>query len=209
MTSEVWLGIAAVVLGYFLGSIPSAYIAGRLVKGIDIRTVGSKNMGAMNSIYSLGLVPGLIVLAADIGKGVAAVGFAQLMGAPTIAMFLAGTAAVLGHSFPVWLGFRGGKGGAPLVGVFIYLMPWGILIGLSIFGLLLFFTRFPTLSYSLALLSFPFIAWLINGRGDYVIYSCLMLLIPLLLYIPRIKEMRAKSGNWKHFAVRKNLKDRF
>ncbi len=204
------LAIAIAIIGaYLLGSIPSAYIAGRLRKGIDIREVGSRNMGAMNVFYKVGIVPGLLVLAVDIGKGAAAVALAHWLEVPLVVEFLAGATAVLGHSFPVWLNFRGGRGGAPLIGALIFLMPWGIPIGLSIFAVLLVLTRFPTLSYSIALLCFPFVAWLIYHRGDYVTFASLMLLIPLIRYIPRIKEMRAKGGSWRRVVKRRNLKDRF
>jgi len=204
------LAIAIAIIGaYLLGSIPSAYIAGRLRKGIDIREVGSRNMGAMNVFYKVGIVPGLLVLAVDIGKGAAAVALARWLEVPLVVELIAGATAVLGHGFPVWLKFRGGRGGATLIGVLIFLMPWGLPIGLGIFSVLLVLTRFPTLSYSVALVSFPFIAWLIYHRGDYVAFSSLMLLIPFVRYIPRIKEMRTKGGSWKHVALRRNLKDRF
>ena len=204
------LAIAIAIIGaYLLGSIPSAYIAGRLRKGIDIREVGSRNVGAMNVFYKVGIVPGLLVLAVDIGKGAAAVALAHWLEVPLVVEFLAGATAVLGHSFPVWLKFRGGRGGATLIGVLIFLMPWGLPIGLGIFSVLLVLTRFPTLSYAVALLCFPFIAWLIYDNGNYVLYSSLMLLIPFIRYIPRIKEMRTKGGSWKHVALRRNLKDRF
>lgn len=204
------LAIAIAIIGaYLLGSIPSAYIAGRLRKGIDIREVGSRNMGAMNVFYKVGIVPGLLVLAVDIGKGAAAVALAHWLEVPLVVELIAGATAVLGHGFPVWLKFRGGRGGATLIGVLIFLMPWGLPIGLGIFSVLLVLTRFPTLSYSVALLCFPFIAWLIYHRGDYVTFASLMLLIPFVRYIPRIKEMRTKGGSWKHVALRRNLKDRF
>ena len=204
------LAIAIAIIGaYFLGSIPSAYIAGRLRKGIDIRQVGSRNMGAMNVFYSIGFISGLLVLLVDIGKGAAAIALARLLEVPVPVEFIAGAVAVIGHSFPVWLKFRGGRGGAPLIGVLIFLMPWGLPIAFGVFLFLLLLTRFPTLSYSLALISFPFVAWLIYHNGNYVLYSSLMLLIPFIRYIPRIKEMRSKGGSWKHVALRKNLKDRF
>jgi glycerol-3-phosphate acyltransferase PlsY len=203
------LSIAIAIIGsYLLGSIPSAYIAGRLKKGVDIREVGSRNMGAMNVFYKVGIVSGLLVLAVDIGKGAAAVALARWLGVPVIVEMLAGATAVIGHGFPVWLKFRGGRGGATLIGVLFFFMPWGIPIGLAIFGLLLLLTRFPTLSYSIALICFPFVAWLIYHRGDYVAFSSLLLLIPLIRYIPRIKEMRAKAGGWRRLALRRNLKDR-
>jgi glycerol-3-phosphate acyltransferase PlsY len=208
MTNEALAIIIAIIGAYLLGAIPSAYIIGRLRKGIDIRQVGSRNMGAMNVFYNVGVVPGLLVLAVDIGKGAAAVALAQWLVESDLVVFIAGAAAVLGHSFPVWLRFRGGKGGAPLIGVLFFLMPWSIPIGLSIFLVLLLITRFPTLSYSIALLSPPFIAWLIYHREDYIIFSALMLLIPLIRYIPRIREMRAKGGSWSRVFKRRDIKDR-
>ena len=209
MPNEALAIALAIIAAYLLGSIPSAYIAGRLRKGVDIRQVGSRNMGAMNVFYRVGMVSGLLVLVVDIGKGAAAVALARWLGVPPVVELVAGATAVIGHSFPVWLKFRGGKGGATLIGVLIFLMPWGLPIGLAVFLVILLLTRFPTLSYSVALLCFPFIAWLIYKRGDYVIYSLLLLLFVLARYIPRIKEMRAKGGSWKHVALRRNLKDRF
>lgn len=198
----------ALILAYLLGSIPAAYLAGRLIKGIDIRQVGTRNMGAMNVFYQIGFLAGLIVLVVDIGKGTAAIALAFWLGTPDIIVLLAGIAAVLGHSFPVWLRFRGGKGGATTIGVLIFLMPWGIPIGLALFGLVLLLSRFPTLSYSVALVSFPFVAWLIYHNGVLVAYTIALLLIPALQYIPRVREIRAKAGSWRRAFLRKNIKDR-
>lgn len=197
------------IAAYFLGSIPTAYIVGRLRKGIDIRQVGSRNMGAMNVFYNVGFLYGLLVLLTDLGKGAAAIALARYwLEVPVSVELIAGAVAVLGHSFPVWLRFRGGKGGAPLIGTLIFFMPWGLAIAFPLFALLTLLTRFPTLSYSLALLTFPFVAWLQYGNGDYVLYSSLMLLIPFIRYIPRIKEMRTRGGSWKHVILRRNIKDR-
>ncbi|MDD3265537.1 MAG: glycerol-3-phosphate acyltransferase [Dehalococcoidales bacterium] len=214
--NEILASVLAVIAAYFIGSLPSAYIAGRLVKGVDIRTIGSHNMGAMNTFYSLGFIPGVMVLAADILKGAGAVALARFLcqlstGDETIVIveMLAGLFVVIGHNFPVWLKFKGGKGGATLIGVIIFLMPWCLPIAFGVFLLLLAITRFPTLSYGLAMISFPIIAWLIYDRVDYIIYSSVMLLIPYLFYIPRIVEMKAKGGSWSRVIKRKNLKDRF
>ncbi len=213
--NEVLAAILVIIAGYIMGSIPSAYIAGRLVKGVDIRTIGSHNMGAMNTFYSLGFLPGLIVLVTDILKGVSGIAIARLVcglatdgGTIVIIEMIAGLFVIIGHNFPVWLKFKGGKGGAPLIGIMIFLMPWSLPIGFGIFAIIVGISRFPTLSYGLAMLCFPFIAWLIYGRGDYVIYSSVMLLIPYLSYIPRIIEMKSKGGSWSRVIKRKNLKDR-
>ena len=208
MLNEPLAIATGLIAAYFLGSIPTAYIVGRLRKGIDIRQVGSRNMGAMNVFYNVGFLYGLLVLLTDIGKGAAAIALARWLEVPIATELIAGAIAVLGHSFPVWLRFHGGKGGAPLIGIFIFLMPWGLAIAFPLFVLLALLTRFPTLSYSLALLTFPFVAWLIYHDGIYAIYSILMLLIPFIRYIPRIKEMRTRGGSWKHVFLRRNIKDR-
>jgi glycerol-3-phosphate acyltransferase PlsY len=206
--------IIALLAAYLLGSIPSAYIAGRLKKGIDIRQVGSRNMGAMNSIYNLGLAYGMTVLVVDVVKGSAAVGLARWLGAPVfndpmLLEMAAGVVAVLGHNFPVWLRFKGGKGGATAIGAIVFLMPWCIPVGLACFAVFLAITKVPTISYGLAMLSFPFVAWLIYDNVPYIIYSALLILVPFVSYIPRLIEMRRKGGSWKRVFSRKSVKDRF
>jgi len=166
-------------------------------------------MGAMNVFYKVGFADGLLVLAVDIGKGAAAVALARFLGVHEIVQLLAGVAAVLGHGFPVFLNFRGGRGGATCIGIFAFLMPWCIPVYLAIFGVTLLLTRFPTLSYSVAFLCFPFIAWLIYQKWELIVFSVGLLLLPGIKYIPRIKEMRAKGGSWRHVFLRKGLKDRF
>ena len=208
MINDILFIAIALICAYLIGSFPSAYIAGRLGKGIDIRQVGTRNMGAMNVFYQIGFIAGLLVLTVDIGKGAAAVALAHWLGVPMIAELLAGAVVVIGHSFPVWLKFRGGRGGATCIGVLIFLMPWGIPFYLVIFGVGLLLTRYPTLSYSVAFLCFPFIAWLIYHSGALVAFSIGILLLPVIKYIPRIKEMRTTAGSWRHVFLRRNLKDR-
>lgn len=125
-----------------------------------------------------------------------------------IVELFAGVAAVIGHSFPVWLKFRGGRGGATIIGILIFLMPWGIPFYLAIFGLALLVTRFPTFSYSVAFLCFPFVAWLIYHSGALVVFSIGISLLPGIKYIPRVKEMRSSGGSWRHVFLRRNFKDR-
>lgn len=200
--------IGALLVAYLIGSFPTAYIIARLRKGVDIREVGSRNLGAMNVFYKVGFWWGMLALFTDIGKGVLGVAVAHFLGNGLIVEMFAGVAVVLGHGFPVFLKFHGGRGGAACIGILIYLMPWGIPIYAGLFGLLLLITRFPTLSYSAAFVSFPFIGWLIYDSWELAVYSIGLVMLPLVKYIPRIIEMRQKGGSWKHVVYRKNLKDR-
>ena len=199
----------ALICAYLIGSLPTGYLVARLSRGIDIRQVGSRNMGAMNVFYQVGFWYGLLVLAVDIGKGAAAVALARFLELPPIMELVCGAVVVLGHGFTVFLRFRGGKGGATAIGVLIFLMPWGIPIFLAIFGLMMLGTRFPTLSYSVAFLCFPFVGWLIYTRPEYVIFTIALLLIPSAKYIPRVREMHTSGGSWRRVFLRRGIKDRF
>jgi glycerol-3-phosphate acyltransferase PlsY len=206
------LAIIGLILAYFIGAFPSAYIIGKLRKGIDIRKVGSHNMGAMNTFYSVGFWWGMLALLLDISKGAAAVAVTWQLTHSDYLQLIAGVVAILGHNFPVYLKFKGGKGGASCIGILAYIMPWGIPIYPALFGLIMLITKFPTLSYGVAFLAFPFIAAFLYPEHSpaYIIYSIILLLIPMLRYIPRIFEMKkgAGSGGWKHVVMRKGLKDR-
>ena len=202
--------IAALVAAYLLGSIPTAYIIGRLRGKADIRQIGTRNMGAMNVFYQVGFVWGAVVLLTDIAKGAAAMVIADALNVPNMAYMGTGLVAVLGHAFPVFLGFRGGKGGAVSIGVLFHVMwPWSLPINTAAFLLLLAVTRAPTISYSLAFACYPLIAWLAFHRWDYAIYPAVLLVVPLLLYIPRIKEMRDKAGSWRRVFQRKSVGERY
>jgi acyl phosphate:glycerol-3-phosphate acyltransferase len=207
--------VLAMVAAYLIGSFPTAYIVARLRKGVDIRQVGSHNAGAMNVFYKVGFWYGMVVLLIDIGKGAAGVALAKyLVGTenfvwtPYIWQYLAGFCVVLGHNFPVFLKFHGGKGGAACIGILIFFMPWGLPIYLGVFLLLFWILRTPTIAYSIAFFSFGFIGWFINHSWEFIVYTLALTMLPLLKYIPRIIEMRRSGGSWRHVVHRKNIKDR-
>lgn len=162
----------------------------------------------MNVFYQIGFLEGLMVLSVDIGKGVAAIALTRWLGVVPVVELFSGVAAILGHSFPIWLKFHGGRGGATCIGVLIFLMPRGIPSYIAIFGIMLLVTRFPTLSYNVAFLCFPFLAHLIYHSRDLVFFSIGILLLPAIKYVPRLKEMRRKGGSWRYVLLRKKLGDR-
>lgn len=135
---------AVVVLAYLLGSIPFAYIAGR-ARGIDLRTVGSGNLGAANVFRNLGRGMGIAVMTADILKGVVAVVVARLLTDDPWPAIAAG-AAMAGHVFPVWLRFRGGKGVATGAGAVIGLMPLAAVILVGLWALIVVTTRYTSVA---------------------------------------------------------------
>jgi glycerol-3-phosphate acyltransferase PlsY len=118
-----WPYAVALPVAYLLGSIPFGVIIGKLWAGIDIRTVGSGNSGATNVFRTLGLAPAALVLAGDLAKGIAAVLIARLVSDSPLIASLAATAAVAGHSWPAFAGFRGGRGVATGAGALFLLSP--------------------------------------------------------------------------------------
>ena len=150
---------------YLLGSIPFGYIAGR-VAGVDIRKQGSGNIGATNVLRVLGKKYGYPVFVADALKGFLAVRLALWLSEGQRATtwplgILAAICVVLGHSFPVWLGFRGGKGVATSAGVCFGLLPWATLIAMAVWIITFFTFRFVSLASIAATVSLPVSVWLI------------------------------------------------
>lgn len=114
------ISAVAILIGYLIGSISPSYILGRLLRGIDIRDYGDGNAGGMNTYYVLGLKPAIITVVFDLSKGLVSMYFASILGASLICIQLAGLAAILGHVFPLYLKFRGGKGIGTAVGILFY-----------------------------------------------------------------------------------------
>lgn len=132
MTEQVALCIG---LAYLLGSFPSAYVVGRLLADVDIRQVGDGNVGARNTFLTVGRRAGIAVAALDIAKGSIAVLVARRAGLQDWSVLIAGGAAVLGHDFMLFLGFRGGQGMATTIGVLLVIFPLQTCVGLCLAGL--------------------------------------------------------------------------
>ena len=149
----------SILLGYLTGSVPFAYLLARRA-GIDVRTAGSGNVGAANVLRTTGAWRGVAVMALDVAKGVAAVAMAYwLTGSATLAA-ITGAAAVVGHIYPVWLKFHGGKGVAVAAGVFSMLSPAATAVAAGLFLLTVWLTRYVSLGSIAASLALPPAAWL-------------------------------------------------
>lgn len=146
----VWFLVCLVA--YFVGSIPVAYIAVKKAEGVDIRQVGSGNVGTTNSMRTAGYGVGALVLLLDVLKGLVPVWGAKLIGGEALAM-LAGLCMLAGHVFPVWLQFRGGKGVAVTLGAGLALVPKLALIGVLVWAVLLVVTGYVSLGSCLGVLA--------------------------------------------------------
>lgn len=155
-----------VVLGsYLLGSVPFSYLVVKLRTGRDVRTVGSGNVGTTNVLRAAGRAAALLALALDAGKGVAAVLFARRLAEPPWIVGAAAFAAVLGHVYPVFLGFRGGKGGATGFGALIALAPPAGVAALGVVAIVLAWTRIVSLGSMIAAALSPALTMLAQRLG--------------------------------------------
>ena len=137
---------------YLLGSIPFSYLVARQ-RGVDVRTVGSGNVGATNVMRSVGKGAGLVAFVLDAAKGAVAALIAQRSGLGTTVASLAAVSAIVGHMYPVWLGFKGGKGVATGAGAFLPLAPLATGVALVVFAVTLAVTRYVSLGSMLGAIS--------------------------------------------------------
>ena len=197
------VNVAAPVIGYLLGSIPAAYIMAKWRKGIDIREVGVGNMGAGNVIREVGLVEGAVVAVVDIGKGAAAIAVAQsLLGVSQVWVMGAGLAAIMGHSFPIYIGFRGGQGVATVIGIFSVLAPLATLITLLPLGAVLLISRNIFASTLVMGPLLPLVVWLVEGSTTLTLYA--LGIVGLLVFRSRhrLREARAVVPKEKQRGLR-------
>lgn len=159
----------ALALAYLLGSVPSGYLAGRL-RGVDIRTVGSRNVGASNVFRSLGRSIGVAVMVADIAKGVAAVLVAKALVDDPWPVLAAG-AAVAGHVWPVWLRFRGGKGVATGGGVVIALVPLAAAVLFPVWIIAIALTRYISVGSITCAVIFTPLAWAFDASWPTLVFG--------------------------------------
>jgi glycerol-3-phosphate acyltransferase PlsY len=152
-----------ILSAYLIGSVPFALILGRVWGVADLRVVGSGNLGAANLLRVSGVTPGILVALLDAGKGAASVLLAQRWQGPADLSAAAGVAAVIGHVYPVWAGFRGGKGVATSAGVFAILAPAASLAAFLIFVVTAWATRFVSVGSLAASVLLPPLAY-ITGR---------------------------------------------
>ena len=179
----------AIVLGYAIGSLPIGFLVAQRARGVDLRRAGSGNVGAANVYRTAGLGTAIAVMAADMAKGAAAV----LLAGGGAAAVPAGVAAVVGHVYPVWLGFHGGKGVATASGVFGVLSPWPTAIAAAAFGVTVAGTRFVSLGSVVATIMLPLAAWLTPGLRSVDIAATVVALLIVFRHRGNIARLWSRT----------------
>lgn len=200
-----WIVDVLMIIGaYLLGSIPSAVWIGKAFYGVDVREHGSKNAGSTNTIRVLGLKPGLVVFGMDMVKGFLAVNLVHLSYflVPRTVDFvnlqlLLGIFAVLGHIFPVFAQFRGGKGVATLFGLVMAIHPYPTLICFGIFLLTLFITEYVSLSSLIAGFTFPILVMFVfkTSVPSLIIFSMIVSILLLFTHQKNIERLLRRQEN--------------
>ncbi len=201
--SPLLLTALLLLLAYLLGSVSGGLVLGRM-RGVDIRQQGSGNAGGTNALRTQGWKFGLGVALVDVGKGVLATWIVLRwapVGAPlsvTAHGYLAAGAAVIGHVWPVWHGFRGGKGAATLIGGLLVLWPWSLPVVLLAWGSVLLGTGYVGLSTVIAVASLPVLAWLIGAEVERMWFSVAATLF--IAFTHRSNLQRLRDGTESRFA---------
>ena len=185
--------VLPILLGYSLGSLPLGYLVANRTKGIDLRRVGSGNVGAANVYRTAGFGTAIIVVLVDIAKGASSVFFAARLATGVADPVAAGVAAVIGHVYPVWLRFHGGKGVATACGVFWMLAPLATAISATLFVLAVWLTRYVSLGSMIATAALPPLAWLTEKPMPVVVGASVAAAV--ILQRHRANVMRLRSGS--------------
>ncbi len=200
---EILQYTATAFLAYLLGSIPTGLLVARS-RGIDIRTVGSGNIGATNVFRILGKPAGTLVLLVDALKGFAACKCLSFASETTVAehpAMMAGLCAILGHNYTCWLKFKGGKGIATTAGVLLALVPLGLVLALAVWLIVFALSRYVSLASMATALCLPFAVWLTGSSPSLVRLMTLVSVLALCKHQANIR--RLLKGTEHRFGSRK------
>lgn len=207
--------IIGVVLAYLLGSLPSSVWLGQAYHGIDVRNFGSGNAGATNTFRVLGKKAGILVMALDIFKGLTAVTLATvwmqlgLIAETQIVLFklIFGISAVIGHIFPIYVGFKGGKGVATLLGMVLGLNPLVAGICVAIFLIALLVTKYVSLGSILGTLTFPVMLLITDIEPNdviLIIFGFTFFMVVLFTHKKNVRRILNGTENKTNFPAKKN-----
>ena len=188
------------LLGYLIGSIPNGLLIGKLFCGMDIRQFGSKNIGATNAFRVLGPRPAFAVFLTDALKGVAGVWLGHVFIGTPVGQLAGGIAAMAGHNWSVFLGFKGGRGVATGLGIIAVLMPKITLIVFLVWLAIVYITRYVSLGSIVGAALLPLLVWLMGEQQEYLYFSLLAGLFVIVRHRPNIErllqgtELKIKAG---------------
>lgn len=193
--------VVLMIVAYILGSIPNALWIGKVFKGIDVREHGSKNTGSTNAARVLGAKLGILTLILDISKGAIPTLIATMLLDSSISVILVGICAILGHSFSIFMKFKGGKAVATTVGVFIVLVPGAILLAAVIFFLVFGITRYVSLSSMIGAISLPIWIILFYKNIPLTIFGIIIAILIIVRHKSNIQ--RLLNGTESKFSINK------
>lgn len=208
-----WFNVVGLLIAYLVGSVPSAVWIGKYFYGIDVREYGSGNAGATNTFRVLGKKAGIPVLLIDVFKGWLAVNMAYLtdyrVGSVQFVNFqlVLGVAALLGHIFPVYVGFRGGKGIATLLGIILAVHPQAALLSIAVFIAVLLVSKYVSLGSMIAAISFPVIIIVVfkTDIPSLVIFSLVIAVLVLITHQKNIERLLRREESKTKLIKKKNM----
>jgi acyl phosphate:glycerol-3-phosphate acyltransferase len=199
--------ITSTLLAYLIGGLPFGYWFVRLTAGKDIRSMGSGNIGATNVHRTQGTAAGVSVLLLDILKGIVAVWLArELTDDSQLAAALAASAVMLGHCYPVFLGFKGGKAVAAFIGAFLFLTPWALLCTTVVFVLVVSFSRYISLGSIVGAMVFP-LSVVLFEHASREIFAASLFASVLVIYRHKANMARLRAGTENVFSFSSRKKD--
>jgi len=181
--------LVIVIINYIIGSIPAAYIAGKVLKGIDIRQYGSGNVGATNALRVLGKGPGIAVFVADVLKGVVGVYLAKAFLTDPWLIVVASLAVIIGHSYAIFLSFKGGRGVATGAGIILSLSPRVLLLALVLFVIIVVTTKYVSLGSITAAFSIPILMFIFGEPVPIKLLGLTAALFVIYRHKPNIKRL--------------------
>lgn len=194
-----------ITICYLLGSIPFGYIVGKMFKKIDIRELGSGNIGATNVFRMLGPSLASLVLMGDIGKGILSIYLVRFLNIDNLLIStIAGLVVICGHDWSIFLGFKGGKGIATTFGVVFALNPTISILAVIVWGIVLVTTRYASLSSILAIISILIFTILFKQPYEYIMFSAIILVLGIFNHKDNIKRLR--SGNERKIGEKIEIK---
>ncbi|NMB35815.1 MAG: glycerol-3-phosphate 1-O-acyltransferase PlsY [Firmicutes bacterium] len=183
------MAVLLIILSYLIGSVSFGYLIAKKTKGIDIRKIGSGSTGATNTARALGLKFFVIVLILDALKGLLVILLASNYLEANWAILLCGGAVIIGHNWPIFSNFRGGRGVATTFGVFLGIVPWPALIVFGIFILIILCTRYVSLGSMVGALAIPVVIIIKGYAWEYMVFSLAVSLLLLWRHKPNIRRL--------------------